>query len=91
MIVMTEASAADVARNFGAYREIAEGHNGPAEPVMVLHYNKPSVVILSAAEYERLKSRDKQAAFVEDTPEWIIEEMERQQHAYQARVARAGG
>ncbi len=61
-------SSADIARNFAAYREKAE-----TEPVTVLHYNKPSVVILSAAEYERLKRRDKQVLVIEDMPEWIAE------------------
>ena len=31
---------------------------GTPEPVMVMHYNKPSVVIISATEYERLKRKD---------------------------------
>jgi PHD/YefM family antitoxin component YafN of YafNO toxin-antitoxin module len=33
---------------------------GDAEAVAVLHDNKPSVVIISAAEYARPKRRDKQ-------------------------------
>lgn len=55
---MAEVSSAEVQRNFGAYRERAEGVNGPPEPVMVMHYNKPSVVIIAAEEYERLKRKD---------------------------------
>lgn len=65
---MPQVSSADVQRNFGAYREIAE-----AEPVTVLHYNKPAVVIMSAAEYARLKRRDKQVMLTEDLPEWLVE------------------
>ena len=65
---MPQVSSAEVQRNFGAYREIAE-----AEPVTVLHYNKPAVVIMSAAEYARLKRRDKQVMLTEDLPEWLIE------------------
>ena len=55
---MAEASSAEVQRNFGAYRERAEGANGAPEPVTVMHYNKPSVVIIAAEEYDRLKRRD---------------------------------
>ena len=36
------------------------------EAVLVLHYNKPSVVILSAVEYARLKRRDKRVVATED-------------------------
>ncbi len=55
---MAEASAAEVQRNFGAYRERAEGAHGTPEPVTVMHYNKPSVVIIAVGEYERLKRKD---------------------------------
>ncbi len=67
---MTEVSSADVQRNFSAYREQA-AH----EPVMVLHDNKPDVVILSAAEFARLKLRDKKVMRTEDLPEWLIEKI----------------
>ncbi len=55
---MAEVSSAEVQRNFGVYRERAEGLHGTPEPVTVLHYNKPSVVIISAEEYDRLKRQD---------------------------------
>jgi len=67
---MVEASSADVSRNFSQYREKAE-----AEPVVVLHYNKPSVVIISAQEFERLKRRDKQALSIEEMPEWLVKQV----------------
>jgi PHD/YefM family antitoxin component YafN of YafNO toxin-antitoxin module len=41
--------------------------------VTVLHYNKPSVVIVSAAEYARLKRRDKQVLLTEELPEWLVD------------------
>lgn len=70
---MVEVSAADVQQNFGIYRERAEGARGtPPEPVTVLHYNKPSVVIVKADEYERLKRRDKAALAIEDLPESLV-------------------
>lgn len=67
---MSQVSSAEVQKNFGEYRAIAEN-----EPVLVMHYNKPSVVILSAEEYNRLKSRDKQSMATADLPEWLIEQI----------------
>lgn len=67
---MRRASSADVQKNFGEYRIAAEN-----EPVQVLHYNKPSVVIVSAEEYNRLKARDKMSMDMEDLPEWLIEQI----------------
>jgi len=64
---MPRVSSADVQKNFGEYRAAAEG-----EPVHVSHYNKPSVVILSADEYDRLKKRDRQVMATEDLPEWLV-------------------
>ena len=67
---MTQVSSADVQKNFGEYRAMAE-----QEPVYVSHYNRPSVVIVSAEEYERLKRRDKQVMATEDLPEWLVEQI----------------
>lgn len=68
-----EVSSAEVQRNFGTYRELAEGNSGAPEPVTVLHYNKPSVVIVSADEYARLKRRDKQVLAAEDLPRVLVD------------------
>ena len=68
---MAVVSSADVQRNFSEYRQLAE-----QETVHVHHYNKPSVVIITAAEYERLKRRDKLVISTMDTPDWLIEELE---------------
>jgi PHD/YefM family antitoxin component YafN of YafNO toxin-antitoxin module len=65
---MVEVSSAEVQRNFGAYRERAEGAQGAAEPVTVMHYNKPSVVIIAAEEYERLKQKDRVMMAAEAMP-----------------------
>jgi PHD/YefM family antitoxin component YafN of YafNO toxin-antitoxin module len=65
---MVEISSAEVARNFSQIREQAE-----TEPVFVLHYNKPSVVIIAASEFERLKRRDKKAMSIEEMPDWLVE------------------
>lgn len=72
---MVEVSSAEVQRNFGAYREIAEGTRTDPEAVTVLHYNRPSVVIVSAEEYARLKRRDKRVVLTEDLPEWLAQQV----------------
>ena len=69
-VAMPQVSSGDVQKNFGEYRVIAE-----KEPVYVSHYNKPSVVIVSAKEYARLKKRDKQVMATDDLPEWLVEQI----------------
>jgi hypothetical protein len=56
--------AAEVQKNFGMYREVAQ-----QEPVAVQHYGQPSVVILSMAEYQRLKDLDRQVLRFDDLPD----------------------
>ncbi len=68
---MAAISSAEVSKNFSTYREMAEGTRGAPEPVLVLHYNKPSVVIVAADEYARLKRRDRVIGATEDLPEWL--------------------
>jgi prevent-host-death family protein len=67
---MVEISSATAGRDFAKYREQAE-----KEPVIVLHYNKPSVVIVAAAEFERLKRRDKQTLSIEEMPDWLVRQV----------------
>ncbi len=69
---MAEVSSAEVSKNFSTYREMADGSRSAPEPVFVMHYNKPSVVILAAEEYARLKRRDKRVLAAEDLPEWMV-------------------
>ena len=71
---MADVSSAEVQRNFGAYRERAEGAHGTPEPVMVMHYNKPSVVIIAVDEYERLKRKDAVIAMAEAMPSFERDE-----------------
>ena len=66
---MIEASSAEVHKDFRGYREKAES----GEPVLVLHHDKPSVVILSADECARLLRRDKRAMSADDLPEWLVD------------------
>ena len=51
---MKTASAAEVQKNFGAFRQTAQD-----EPVIVHHRGQPSVVILSVQEYQRLEDLDR--------------------------------
>jgi prevent-host-death family protein len=67
---MSVVPSADVQKNFGAYREAAL-----SEPVIVTAYGTPSVVILSVAEYERLKELDRRVVRLEDWTEAELEEM----------------
>ena len=67
---MPEITSVEAQKNFGEFRVLAE-----REPVFVLHYNKPSVVILSADEYARLKRRDRKVVATEDLPDWLAEKI----------------
>ena len=60
---MPGVGSAEVGRNFGADREIAEGAHAAA--VTVLDFDKPSMVVISTIEYRRLKGRDKSVMLTE--------------------------
>lgn len=42
------------------------------EPVAITHHGRERLVLLDAAEYERLKRRDKQVIAIEEMPEEFI-------------------
>jgi prevent-host-death family protein len=67
---MTVVTSAEAQKNFGRYREQALD-----EPVVVTQYGKPSVVIISAKEYERLKELDRRVMRLDDMSDAEIEEM----------------
>ena len=67
---MSIVSSAEVQKNFGRYKEAAI-----TEPVVVTQYGKPAVVILAAAEYERLKELDRRVLRLDEMPDSDIEEM----------------
>ena len=67
---MAIVTSAEAQKNFGRYREQAL-----AEPVVVTQYGKPSVVIISAAEYERLSELDRRVMRLDDMSDAEIEEM----------------
>jgi len=67
---MAMVTSAEAQKNFGRYREQAL-----AEPVVVTQYGKPSVVMISTAEYERLKELDRRVMRLADMSDEEIEEM----------------
>lgn len=56
---MVTVTAADLAKQFGKYRDLAL-----REPVSVTHHGRETVVILSADEYRRLKSFDDRQVYL---------------------------
>jgi prevent-host-death family protein len=67
---MAVITSAEAQKNFGRYREEALG-----EPIVVTQYGKPSVVIISASEYERLKELDRRVMLLDEMSDVEIEEM----------------
>ena len=67
---MATVSSAEAQKNFGHYREQAI-----EEPVVVTQYGKPSVVIISAVEYERLKELDRRVTRLDEMSDAEIAEM----------------
>lgn len=67
---MTTVTSAEAQKNFGRYRERAL-----AEPVVITQYGKPSVVIISAVEYTRLKELDRRVMRLDDMSDAEIGEM----------------
>lgn len=67
---MATVSSAEVQKNFGRYKDEALG-----EPVVVTQYGKPAVVILAAAEYERVKELDRRVMRLDAMSDDEIEEM----------------
>jgi prevent-host-death family protein len=67
---MAMVTSAEAQKNFGRSRERAL-----EEPVVVTQYGKPSVVIISAAEYERLKELDRRVMLLDEMSDAEIEEM----------------
>jgi prevent-host-death family protein len=67
---MAVVTSAEAQKNFGRYREQALG-----EPVVVTQYGKPSVVIIAATEYDRLKELDRRVMLLDEMSDAEIEEM----------------
>lgn len=58
------------AGNFGRFKNAAR-----KEPVVVTQYGKPAVVILDAAEFERLKNLDRRVLRLDQMSDAEIDEM----------------
>ena len=65
--IETIASAGEIARQFSHFSDLAL-----TRPVFVTRNGRRRNVLLSVAEYERLKQRDRQVFRAEDTPEEFI-------------------
>jgi prevent-host-death family protein len=65
-------TAGELVRQFAHYSDIAL-----TQPVVVTRNGRPRNVLLSMAEYERLKQRDQQAFLAVNTPESFIAAIER--------------
>jgi prevent-host-death family protein len=68
----TTVSAAEVARNFGRYKELAQ-----RGPVAVTSHGRDSIVLVSVDEYARLKALDNRVAlFAHELPDDIASALE---------------
>ena len=79
---MVTITAAELQKSFGRYRDIAQ-----REPVSVTHHGRESVVVMSADEYNRLKSLDtRQAYYAHELPEEWVKELEKPYPAYKTSL-----
>lgn len=69
---MQRFTSQDMQRKLGPLQEAAL-----REPVAITHHGRDRLVLLSAAEYARLKRRDRQAIAVEEMPEEFLEALKR--------------
>lgn len=65
------ATSAELVRDFARVSDVAL-----AEPVLVTKNGRPRHVLLSVAEYERLKRRDQIAIHAAETPERFMDQIE---------------
>lgn len=69
---MARATAAEIQKRFGAYSEIAQ-----REPVTITNHGRDSLVLLSARDYERLKSMDtRRAYYAWELPDDVVKALE---------------
>jgi prevent-host-death family protein len=64
-------TAGELVRQFAHYSDVAL-----TQPVMVTRNGRPRNVLLSVAEYERLKQRDQLTFLAADTPEPFVAAIE---------------
>jgi prevent-host-death family protein len=65
-------SAGELVRQFAHYSDVAL-----TRPVVVTRNGRPRNVLLSVAEYDRLKQRDQQVFLAADTPEPFLSAIEK--------------
>ncbi len=65
-------TAGELVRQFAYFSDVAL-----TRPVIVTRNGRPRNVLLSVAEYERLKQRDTQAFLAADTPEMFLPAIEK--------------
>lgn len=66
------ASAAEVARNFGRFKELAQ-----RGAVAITSHGRDSVVLVSASEYARLKALDdRMAVYAHELPDELVKALE---------------
>ncbi len=61
-------STADFIKNYSALADRALG-----EPVTITKHGRDRLVVVSAAEYERLRQRDRQVIAAADLPDRVLE------------------
>jgi prevent-host-death family protein len=71
----TVTSAGEFVRAFSHYSDVAL-----AEPVIITKNGRPRNILISAAEYDRLKKRDQQAFSAADTPDEFLAAIEKIAH-----------
>jgi uncharacterized protein (DUF2126 family) len=88
---MRHATSHDVAKAFGKYQDEALAEDA----VTVTRYGRPTVVILSHVEYERLLAgqppRRRRAYRAEDMPDGLVAALDRVVDDTERRVAEAAG
>jgi prevent-host-death family protein len=65
-------TAGDLVRQFAHFSDVALGR-----PVVVTKNGRPRNVLISVAEYERLRKRDQRAFFAADTPDEFLRDIEK--------------
>lgn len=70
---MVTVTAAELQKQFGRFRDMAR-----REPVSVTHHGREDLVVMSADEYNRLKSFDDRQVFAaRDIPADMLEELKK--------------
>jgi prevent-host-death family protein len=65
---MASVTAAEFAKSFGRFREVAQ-----REPVAITSHGRETCYLISAEEYRRLKTRDRDVFDISDLPDDVID------------------